>query len=252
MKIRVKIAQTDVTDNLSTNLSHICKIIDACNENDIVIFPEGALSGYDPENEDFLDILNSNDINTAINTIHQYIQKKNCSCLFGTAILVDKKWYNSSVYLSSMGTKEIYYKTNLSYYDKHHFNSGNELSTYNFSGLQIGIQMCREILFPEQWKVLKKKRASIIFHLNNALKPSDERWRHMLITRAIENQIFVCSVNNGTSSQTLPSFLISPFGEILLESSTGEAQTVEAQIDTEQVTDYYLKQERQDLVKLKY
>ncbi len=43
----------------------------------------------------------------------------------------------------------------------------------------------------------------IVFHINNAIKPHDEVWQHMLIARAIENGVFVCSVNNAAPPQRL-------------------------------------------------
>ncbi len=87
--------------------------------------------------------------------------------------------------------------------------------------------MCRELLFPEQWRALKLQGAQLIFHINNAIQPQDAIWRRILITRALENQIYIVSVNNPASLQ---------------------AQAIS--LDLSQVSQYYVEQMRSDLVRV--
>jgi predicted amidohydrolase len=112
--------------------------------------------------------------------------------------------------------------------------------------------MCREIRYPEQWKVLKKKGAQIVFHINNALQPKDAIWEQLLVTRAYENQMFVCSVNTFNDTSQLPSFLISPLGNILFQAPTRKQNVTTVDIDMHQVQNSVLDEERNDLVNLQY
>jgi len=151
-----------------------------------------------------------------------------------------------------LGQRYVYHKNNLHVPGRKHFTPGNELPVYTIDGVTVGIQICREIFFPEQWKVLKKKGAQVIFHINNAIKQIDRPWSHMLITRAIENQLFVCSANNAAAPQALASYLVSPSGEILLETELQVEKTLAYEIELEEVRTDFLADERTDLVRLQF
>lgn len=49
------------------------------------------------------------------------------------------------------------------------------------------------------------------------MKPVDAVCRHVLIARAVENRMFVASVNNPAAPQELTSIAVSPFGVVLAE-----------------------------------
>jgi predicted amidohydrolase len=57
----------------------------------------------------------------------------------------------------------------------------------------------------------------------------------VLLTRAFENRYFVCSVNNAVATQTLPSLLIAPSGDMLLKSESRVEQALAREIDLSQV-----------------
>jgi predicted amidohydrolase len=94
--------------------------------------------------------------------------------------------------------------------------------------------VCREILFPQAWLGLKQRGAQVVFHLNNALKPYDDVWEHILIARAVENRMFVCSVNNAAPPQKLTSYLVAPSGQVLLRANEQVVQTLSYEVDLTQ------------------
>ncbi len=53
--------------------------------------------------------------------------------------------------------------------------------------------MCREVRYPEPWRVLATKGARVFAYVNNAIGSSQgfEVWRSHLISRAAETQRFV-------------------------------------------------------------
>lgn len=77
----------------------------------------------------------------------------------------------------------------------------------------------------------------MIFHLNNAIQPKDAIWRHLLISRAIENATFVVSVNNADHPQALPSFVIAPDGTILQKTRLQTNEVLIQEIDLDSVVD---------------
>ncbi len=247
--MKVRIAQLPVLKNMELNLANILRVIHNANQGEWILFPEGIVSGYYPEEDDFISKLNENEIEKNIKTISNIVAEKNLNCILSSALNYNESWYNSVIVMTPTH-KNIYYKNNLSMLDRNHFQQGNELKPYSLNGVCYGIQMCREIVFPEQWRLLKQEGAQIIFHINNAIKAKDEKWEHLLITRALENQIWICSVNNATSPQALCSIIVNPFGEIVWKSvQQKEDQHVE-EIDLSINSNVYQNQQRIDLVKV--
>ena len=250
--MKIRIAQLVVSRDIESNKNKILKVLNDSEKDDWVVFPEGMLSGYYPEDDDFLSNLNWNQIEKSIQEIKKSIVQKQIHCIFGTAFLENGSWYNTAIYFCNSGKQEIYKKVNLATLDRRIFKAGNNLDVFKNGGVNFGIQLCRDNAFPEQWKVLKNKGAQIIFHINNAIKESDINRKFVLISRAFENQYFVISVNNASKPQTLPSLVISPFGEVMFESETQKENIQLVEVDLSEVTTDYLKQAREDLVEVIY
>lgn len=252
IEMRIKLVQTGISQDIEENTNLMAKILMDASNDEWVVFPEGMLSGYYPEDPNFVALLDAQKINQALQQLRKIITQRQCICIFGTAYFDAGKWYNAVFALGGKDKEFTYYKNNLAFYDQHHFVPGNHLPVFEINGVRFGIQACREIIFPEQWKVLKRKGAQIVFHINNAIKVKDRIWSNLLITRAFENQYFVCSANNSAFPQTLSSYVISPFGDILYESQPQNFEIGITDIDLNTVETYYLKQERRDLVNLYY
>ncbi len=110
--------------------------------------------------------------------------------------------------------------------------------------------MCRELAFSKQWKALEKQGAQVIFHLNNAIKESDKMREQVLVTRAFENQLWVCSVNNTTPPQAMSSMIADPNGNVVWKSIPQKEETYATELDLSLVSNHYLQQERADLVEV--
>jgi predicted amidohydrolase len=141
----------------------------------------------------------------------------------------------SAVVLSAGGEVRWYDKNTLSAVDSRHFVAGDRLSTFQVDGVKFGVQICWELLFPRQWAQLKRDGAQIVLHVNNAVRPQDAFWEHVLLTRAFENRYFVASVNNAAGAQALPSYLIAPSGETLVRSEPRVEQALSWELDLSQV-----------------
>lgn len=248
--MKIVLLQHIVFADLRTNLTQILMLIHLAKRDDWLVFPEGMLSGYFPADTNYITKLDRNQIFEAIGTIQAHCDYRNCYCLFGTAYPTEHQWFNATVFIQPGQTPVLYFKNNLAHLDREHFAAGNALTAYSVGEIQIGIQMCRELLFPEQWRLLRQRGAKVVFHLNNAVQPRDVIWKHVLITRALENQMFIVSVNNAASPQSLPSFVISPSGEIIVESPVQQVWSIKIDIDLDQTNDYYLNQIRSDLARI--
>ena len=217
--MKIRLVQSVVEQQVETNLQKILRHIKDASIGECLIFPEAMLSGYAPEEDTYLSSLNQRVVDEAIVAIREASCRRNCAVIVGSATSVGRKWFNSVIMTQGSNDDEasvVHDKRELSQLDKQHFEPGSHARIHQSGSMICGFQACRELLFPDTWSRLRREGASIIFHLNNALKPQDAIWEHILIARAVENTMFVCSVNNAADPQSLGSYMIAPDGSFLV------------------------------------
>lgn len=233
--MNIRIAQLTVSREIDSNLAQILEILDRSQAEDWVVFPEAVVSGYAPDESDYSEKLDWNQLDQHLAKIKQATVDAGCRTLVGSAVLVDEGWRNSVQIFGKNGDHFQHHKRELSQLDQRHFTAGEKPETHHVDGIKIGVLACRELLFPEHWSSLRAQGAKVIFHLNNAIQPKDAIWRHLLISRAIENAAFVVSVNNADHPQALPSFVIAPDGSILQETRLQANEVLTQKIDLDSV-----------------
>jgi omega-amidase len=234
--MKIKIVQLKVEKDILLNKSKIIDALDAAEKDEWVIFPEAMLSGYYPNEANYTSGLDWPCISDSLTEIRRLAIKKECHCILGSATKMNEAWHNTLLIFSyHLNDGSAHHKIQLSALDKNHFEAGEDVKAFEINSIKFGLQACRELLFPSQWAKLKSDGAKIVFHLNNAIQPHDSIWRHILISRAIENSIFVVSVNNAEPPQKLSSYIISPKGEILAETQTQKEEIIRYTIDLNQV-----------------
>ncbi|HZC73374.1 MAG TPA: carbon-nitrogen hydrolase family protein [Jatrophihabitans sp.] len=118
----------------------------------------------------------------------------------------------------------------------------------------IGVQLCREIRFPEQWHVLARSGAQLLAYLTYAANPREPAgvWRSHLISRAAETQRYVVAANVAHADQHCPSMIVSPRGDVLAEAGTTEPSALRHELELGDVSDWYVSQQRSDVVGIRY
>ncbi len=160
---------------------------------------------------------------------------------------------NSGFYFGPEGRLERYDKINLARSERGSFVPGNGLPVFEIhhegETFRLGIQMCREIRYPEPWRVLATKGAQIIAYVNNAVggTDGDQVWRAHMISRAAETQRFILGANNAARDQKCPSMIVSPSGRVLAEIAIGREGKTEATLALNGVSDGVLSQARDDV-----
>jgi predicted amidohydrolase len=233
--MKIKIAQLIVGRELTSNLRRMRTVLESAQPGEWIVFPEGMLSGYFPEDDHWMGQLDGASIEAGIREIEALVKARQCHCLFGAATFADGALRNSVVTIAPDGERQRYHKIELSGLDRRHFSPGTTSEILRIGDLTFGVLACRELLFPAMWARLKQAGAQIVFHLNNAIQPHDRIWDHFFIARAIEQGLFVCSVNNGAPPQELASSLVAPSGEVLLKTKIGGDDLLSAEIDPTQV-----------------
>lgn len=241
--MKIKVVQLVVEKSIHRNTGKILHALEDAEEDEWVIMPEAVLSGYYPHENIYTSGLDWDHIQNSLLEIENTVRLKRCHCIFGTAFRFEGKWRNAVWTYSYQKEPVRYDKIQLSKLDRKHFHPGNTLQIQELDGTKFGIQACREIIFPQQWSVLKNAGAKVIFHINNAIHPLDALWKHLFIARAIEQSIFVVSVNNADHPQQLASFIISPKGEILGETQIQKEHSIRVELDLSQVIDNLEKRE---------
>ncbi len=253
MKVNLLIAQFRVLLNIAENLNQILEIISNSEEEDLIILPEGALSGY-ADDMTFLNYIDSKDLHSALKLIKDKVYHKKVHIIFGCCIKQSGKWYNTAIGYSYSNKDFIYRKVNLAIHEREIITPGDQLPVVNFfykgQEMKLGVQLCREIRFPEQWKYLSIKGAQVFVYLTYTLGNEINVWRSHLISRAAENQRFLISCNVAAKEQQCPTMLISPKGEIIQEVISEDKKIIKASIDLTEVSNWYLSQNREDIVKI--
>ncbi|WP_170885613.1 carbon-nitrogen hydrolase family protein [Bacillus alkalicellulosilyticus] len=254
MKIQIALAQFEPSFNVNKNLNKMTNLLSHSVKGDIVVFPEGCLSGYS-HNLDFLQFEIINDIKQAIKELQKIARDKEIHLIFGSCILEDEDWYNAGIYVSPKGMSHTYKKVNLAFHERGFLKAGNSLPCFyielNDRRIKCAIQLCREVRFPEQWKYICLQGSEIIFFLTNTLGSENlPVWNSHLISRAAENQRYVVSSNISSKEQGCSTMVVSPKGNIV-EKLVSEKETIERIcINLEDNSDWYLSQSRTDLINI--
>lgn len=257
MQISAVVAQFPVRLDIRSNLSQIERIIEQCTEDELVVLPEGSLSGYSDDTS-FLAHVDLDLLNNSLDTLQKLVMSKRIHLFVGACILEDGKWKNAAIYMSPTGERFTYRKVNLATHERGPMAPGDELSiiTLDFHGekLRVGIQLCREIKYPEQWNALAKGGAEVIVYMTHCIENKLEMpvWRSLLISHAASNQRFVLASNTAHSEQLCPTMIVDPKGMVLKEEVSDQITVLRQVIDTSKVSNWYISQARTGVATVTY
>ncbi|MEX6430796.1 MAG: carbon-nitrogen hydrolase family protein [Ferrimicrobium sp.] len=252
MKLAVVCAPFQVTLDAVENCRQMVEILEQCEPNDVVVFPEASLSGYS-DDINFLAAIDQQEVTNGLDLL-QGAARANHQHLFVGACRPDHEgWHNQAYYLGPTGQRAVYNKVNLATHERGFMVPGDSLPVFDLEfpegNLRVGIQLCRELRFPDQWRALAEAGAELIVYMTYAIGDEAHRpvWRAHLVSRAAENQRWVAAVNVAHRTQLCPSMLIDPAGLVIHELVSEFAPSKRAEIDTNVVSDWYLTQRRTDL-----
>ena len=253
MTISALLAQFPISFSIQDNLVAILEILKQCSPGDLVVLPEGCISGYSRDLS-FLDRINPQELQDGLDLIQREAEQHEVNLWAGACVFENGNWYNTAFGFTPGGERHAYRKINLATHERGMFSAGTELPVFPIKTpdgeISIGVQLCRELRFPEQWGWLARQGAQIILHLNNATGEDKYQmvWKSHLISRAAETQRFVLSVNNAAQKQLCPTIAIAPDGQVLGEVVSDKVDMLKIPIDISQTSSWYLDQCRTDIV----
>jgi len=117
---------------------------------------------------------------------------------------------------------------------------GDASPVFKVDDVKIGIVICVDALYPELARNLALNNACIIFNPSNIPENRSELWKHVSVTRAVENTVFYVFVNNTNTFYPDErmvkghSLVVAPDGEMILEAGE-EEKVFRSDLDLSQI-----------------
>jgi predicted amidohydrolase len=247
-QIKVAALQMATTSVVARNADKLHHAIDAAGsqEVNVLVVPECALSGYLPD-----PVLDEEVLAPARSELVSHAAKKNLWFALGCPTHRNGSWYNTALLYSPAGELVTTYdKTEFIQGDRAVFAPGEHLSVFEMEGWTVALQICFDMRFPENWRILRRKGADLVLHLSSAAGSAP--WKVPVLegtvrTRSAENGLFVVSANDARPPQMLVSAICDPLGKHLASAEENQEMLITATLDRREVRDDYLKARRTDL-----
>lgn len=238
MKVSVAVVQFQPELNQPLeNISRLEPLIKVAGDCDLIILPELSNSGYNFEN--YLEAYDSSEKIGGKGTFQDFLIS--CASRYKSHIVsgINERTriglFNTAVLAGPEGIIGSYRKIHLFMHEKEIFQKGNtKPQVYDLGGFRIGIQICFDYLFPENWRNLAEKGADLICHPSNLLTENAQRCVPGL---SLMNRVYIATANRiGTERGLLfngTSLFTDPKGIIIQKASSDKTEVLKFEIDTE-------------------
>jgi len=200
--IQINNIDAKTVQDRDSNLNYAVKLINRLEPVDLIVLPELFTCGYSLKTFENLSDLAEDENGNSFQFFSSIAKKKNCHICFGFPEKKDGNYFISQAVINPEGECEtIYSKQHTAQFgnsmEKDYFQRGDQTISFEIKGIKIGIMICYDMRFPE----LARKMAldhNIDFLLHPVAFSKDNSfpsWHHFVITRALENQIYLLSLN---------------------------------------------------------
>jgi predicted amidohydrolase len=209
-----------------------------------VVLPELFNTGYLFRNiEEVRDLAESTANGYTVHELKKVAVAQRLNLVFGMAEAKNRKYFNSSVLITSKGKIHVYQKAHLFDREKLFFQPGTRtFGAYPVEGAKIGMMICFDWIFPEVTRILALEGAQVICHPANLVLP----WcQDAMRTRSLENRVFSVTANRigaekrGSISLTFTgkSQIVTPKGEVIAQASERSESLKVVEIDALEALD---------------
>ncbi len=246
--LRVAACQMETTHDVADNARDIHEAIDNASHKGVslLVVPECALCGYLPRPDTDFGALARHQAELA-----GHAAQSDMWLALGTVRNGDDGWLNSALLFSPDGELYASYdKTHLMPGERGVFVPGNGLPIFRAGDWTFGIQICFDMRFPENWRILRRKGAELVLHLSSASRAA--AWKVPVLegavrSRAAENGMFVVSANDAGVPQMMVSAICDPDGRDLARASENREEMLFAILDRAAAKSNYLDARRTDI-----
>jgi len=233
MKLSI-IQFTPVFGDIDKNIEQISKLMEDIEDTDLIVLPELASTGYKFKDKDeAMSLSERADDSRFLSFLSDIASEKECYIVAGFNEREDELLFNSSALMGPNGTIGIYRKLHLFLDEKKIFESGNfGLPVFDTEIGKIGMLICFDWMFPEAWRTLALKGASVIAHPSNLVLPFCQS---VTPSYSLINRIFIATANRLGTEQDLTftgkSVITNPIGETIAYGSVDKSEIVTAEFD---------------------
>jgi len=245
MSETTRIAAAQIDSKLGDTQKNLAKLMaftgDAVgNGAQLVVFPECALTGYQYESREEALSVAQPVPGLAVDVMASLCKKLKVHVIFGMLEKLDDSLFNTAVLIGPEGLLFKYHKNHIPFQgvDRYVDKGDRPFELCQSGDLQVGLQICYDIFFPESSRVHSLLGADLItLPTNFATMGVVERAGFIINTRAIENKVYVLSCNRVGEERGYPfcghSKIVGPMGVTLAEASTDKEELIYADIDPE-------------------
>lgn len=229
----------DKDDNLRRALALIDDAMSIYNKVDLICLPEMYYTNPTRKNLDTVGMPLWNPLTIAL---ADYARKYHVNIVTGCFPWQSKKGlYNTCLCLDRDGAIiGQYSKTHLfdamEMRESDLVKAGDEICIADFDFGRVGIAICYELRFPEYLTRICKEDVEMLCIPTAFYRPRQENWDILTRAVALQNQVFVCAVNQCNRFYLGKSRVVNPNGEVVAEIEEGEGFAY-AGVDMDQVTE---------------
>ena len=191
---------------------------------DLLVFPEGYLTGY------YLPDLAGGDldgVDVALTQVGAIAARTGVGIVMGTHLATPDGLRNAAVVFAATG-EEIgrYHKRTLfGAWEQATFLRGDRPLRFDCGGLQVGVAICYDVEFPELIRAEAQAGVDLVVVPTALMAPHDHVARMVVPVRALENQIFIGYANRSGREDDLDfvglSSIRDPSGAALAQAGQG-------------------------------
>jgi len=238
-KKHIGIVQMDLSTDIDENTQKILDYIRLAAKQriNLLCFPEYALTGYIVDHYK----TRMDDIRREISEIQKASDKYGISAVVGTPWHSSsnsnnkKTIYNSAAIIRPYSKIKLYFKNELTDYDKKYFIKGNNTVAFRVNNIKCGVLICRDQNNP--LLASKYRNIDVLFYLSSHYYTKLEAVRKekknkaFPIVRALEYKVYIAKADavgkqNGLVSLG-SSIVVNPQGDIIAEAKKGRQEMLE-------------------------
>ncbi len=230
------------------NLNHLEGLIGGLKgKTDIIVLPEMFTSGFSMSTES-----QSNSMDGEAVSWMKEMAKELDAVVCGSLIIEEEgKYYNRFVWMQPDGNWQKYDKRHLfkMVNEDQFYTAGNERVIINYKGWKIMPLVCYDLRFPVWSKnklVNDEAEYDLLIYTANWPEVRNVVWKNLLLSRAIENQVYLAGVNRvGEDENRIKysgdSVIISPYGGYLTQAKESKEDIITSELDYQTLQDFRKK-----------
>lgn len=197
-KLKVAVVSHDIAwGDKEENIISVAELLNRVDKDtDIVVLPELFSTGFMPSLEQLHEMAEDMNGITIVNLVRwaQFFKFAICGSYIAKQ---DGRYFNRAFFVEPSGDMTFYDKRHLNFIGQEHncYEKGTRQSPIiRFRGWNITIQICYDVRFPI-WCRNRDNKVDLMLVPANWQQKRSSQWKHLLIARAIENQIYVVGAN---------------------------------------------------------